>query len=334
MKKRAFTLVELLVVIAIIGILIALLLPAINSAREAGRRLTCQNNLKQLGLAAHAYISDHGCFPSGIRDDGITYDEGWGWGAFLLPYTEFNGLYKQLHVDEYKLKDAFSMVAGIKGLLQTPLKQFRCPSDNTPDPLPSSLRPFFGNGNTAKWDIAASNYAACQGLLDVSANQKTTGAPSDNNGVMFPNSSITPTQVTDGMSHTFMLGERDKRCGSAFWAGSRNPEGNYYCGVYECLGRVSMYFNNNQLDPANGVTVITGGCINNTCGEGFDSSHPGGANFVFCDGTVHFISDNVEFNNSAWTDGMTTLPAGFNYAQLGLYQRLGMRNDGQPAAAD
>jgi prepilin-type processing-associated H-X9-DG protein len=326
--------VELLVVIAIIGVLIALLLPAVQSALEAGRRVRCQNNLKQLGLAAHNYISDHGCFPCGIRDDGISLDEGWGWGAFLLPYTEFNEMHKQLGVATYKLKDAFVKVPGIQGLLQRPLKQFRCPSDSTPDPLPSSLRPFFGNGNTGHWDIAASNYVACQGLLDIADNKASHGAPSDNNGVMFPNSSITPAHVSDGMAHTLMIGERDKRCGSAFWAGSRNPEGSYYCGVYECLGRISMYFNNNQLIPANGVVQITGGCINGTCGEGFDSSHPGGANFVFCDGTVHFISDNVQFSNGAWSTGMTTLPANFDFTQLGLYQRLGVRNDGQSAAVE
>ena len=330
-------------VIAIIGILIALLLPAINAAREAGRRTQCANNMKQLGLAALNYINDYGHFPPGIRDDGITLDEGWGWGVFLLPYTEFNDLYKRLGVDEYKLVTAFGSVTSIKTSLQTPLKMFRCPTDNTPDQMPWDLRPFSGNGNKGQWPLCVSNYAACQGLLDVATDIAQPGDPKSNSGVMFANSHITPAQVTDGMAHTFAIGERDHRCGSAFWAGSRNPEGSQFCGVYECLGRVSVVFNNNQLIPANGVNahVDAGsfvGCVSGTCGEGFDSSHPGGANFVFCDGGVHFISDNIDGGNDPTNGGVgndpTSIPNGYNFANLGLYLRLGMRNDGQPSALE
>ena len=153
MSKPGFTLVELLVVIAIIGILIALLLPAVQAARESARRSQCTNNLKQLALAAHNYISDYGHFPCGIRDDGNTSDEGWGWGVYLLPYTEFKDFYKELGVDKYMLKQAFGSVAGIQVSLQTPLKLFRCPSDTTPDPMPWDLRPFSGNGNVNKWAV-------------------------------------------------------------------------------------------------------------------------------------------------------------------------------------
>lgn len=335
-----FTLVELLVVIAIIGILIGLLLPAVNAAREAGRRTQCKNNLKQLGLAALNFMGDRGCLPPGCRDDGVTRHEAWGWGVFLLPYLDFRGLYKNLNVDNHKLMDVFTMVPDAKNLLASPISGFRCPSDNTPDQMPWNLRPFSGVGNTGKWELATSNYVGCQGLLDVKDNVRNSGSSTENNGVIFPNSATTPQQITDGMSHTLMLGERDRRCGSAFVAGTRNPEGCAFCGVYECLGRVSMYFNNNQLSPGQvdpsitmPLTLITGGngpsCPNNTCGEGFDSSHPGGANFVFCDGSVHFLSDSIDFCNGAWREGNSTLPRNFDYTQLGVYQRLGMRNDGQ-----
>jgi prepilin-type N-terminal cleavage/methylation domain-containing protein len=102
-KHSAFTLVELLVVIAIIGMLVALLLPAIQSAREAGRRTKCVNNLHQLGLAVLSYENEKKCFPPGCRGDGTQYDENWGWGACILPYLEYDGLYKQLGVDSRKL---------------------------------------------------------------------------------------------------------------------------------------------------------------------------------------------------------------------------------------
>ncbi len=141
MARRAFTLVELLVVIAIIGILIALLLPAINAAREAGRRTQCINNLHQLGLAVLSYENDKKYFPCGCRGDYVDNDENWGWGALILPYTEYSSLYKQLDVDGRNLMAVFA-APGATVMLQTKLPVFRCPTDTTPDPLPSDLRLF------------------------------------------------------------------------------------------------------------------------------------------------------------------------------------------------
>jgi prepilin-type N-terminal cleavage/methylation domain-containing protein/prepilin-type processing-associated H-X9-DG protein len=332
-----FTLVELLVVIAIIGILIGLLLPAVNAARESGRRTQCQNNLHQLGTAAHCHLGDHGCFPPGCRSDGRSLDENWGWGAFLLPYTEYASLYKQLGVDNRKLMALFADPKG-PALLQTPLKVFRCPTDTTPVLLPADLRAFYGNGNKNKIELSASNYAACQGLFDIGADD--AGAAMRNNGVFFNNSSITPAQITDGLSHTFMFGERDKRCGAAYWAGSRNPEGPCHWGVYEVRGRVSMEFNNNsrnssvpQPNNTTGSLFSNGVSWCNACGEGFNSSHPGGANFVFCDNSVHFISDNIDFNNAGYKKGAGNMN-GVILTQLGVYQRLGIRNDGQAISSN
>ena len=221
MGKRGFTLVELLVVIAIIGILIALLLPAINAAREAGRRSQCVNNLRQLGLAVLNFENDEKCFPSGCKGDGTAYDENWGWGAIILPYTEYGALYKQLGVDSRKLMAVFAAPGG-PAMLQTKLPVFRCPTDTTPALLPADLRAFYGHGNTNRIELAAANYVACQGLLDFSSNNSTTDQAC--NGVFFNNSAVTTQQISDGLAHTFMLGERDQRAGAAYWAGRAIPK--------------------------------------------------------------------------------------------------------------
>jgi prepilin-type N-terminal cleavage/methylation domain-containing protein/prepilin-type processing-associated H-X9-DG protein len=334
MKRQGFTLVELLVVIAIIGMLVALLLPAIQSARESGRRTQCVNNLHQLGLAAIAYENSMQSFPPGCRGDGIDNDENWGWGAYILPQLEFDGLYEQLGVANRKLMAVFATPSG-PSLLQTKLGVFRCPSDVTPDLLPSDVRAFFGNGNTNEILLATANYVSCEGLLGI----RTAVSSYPNNGVFYNNSAVTTAQITDGLSQTFMLGERDQRAGAANWAGTRDPEGGCYWGVSMCGGRVSMLFNNNQLGtvyspiqvPNTSNTAFTNGVDQCNCiGAGFDSSHPGGANFVFCDGSVHFIGDDIDFNNAGYVYEQTDMSA-VTLSQLGIFQRLGIRNDGQTA---
>src|SRR5258708_6633722 len=127
-SRTAFTLIELLVVIAIIAILIALLVPAVQKVREAASRLTCTNNLKQIGLAFHNYHGVRGSFPPGFASQAATVDgpslgPGWGWGAYLLPYLEQGGLYNQIDFtkDIAHLTNAKARV--------TSLSIFRCPSD-------------------------------------------------------------------------------------------------------------------------------------------------------------------------------------------------------------
>src|SRR4029079_7439722 len=144
-KNRAFTLVELLVVIAIIGTLVALLLPAVQGAREAARRMSCSNNLHNIAIALHNYHDSLGSFPSGwlYNNKGANPDpdftESWGWSAFLLPFLEQKNLQDQLGVHSHSLRfqldptmnpDGPTRAAQVQAACETPLKIFICPSDS------------------------------------------------------------------------------------------------------------------------------------------------------------------------------------------------------------
>jgi prepilin-type N-terminal cleavage/methylation domain-containing protein/prepilin-type processing-associated H-X9-DG protein len=181
-RYRAFTLVELLVVLAIIGILISLLLPAVQAAREAARRVRCQNNLMQVGVAVQLYESAREVLPPGVTDPGpgpiLSAPVGMhhGWLIYLLPYLEQNNAFKRV--------DFNSSVYGPKNraVRNLSLGFLHCPSDS------------FGSANS-------SSYAACH--HDVEA-----PIDSNNNGVMFLNSKIGLEDITDGASNTIFIGEK------------------------------------------------------------------------------------------------------------------------------
>ncbi|MCH2200351.1 MAG: DUF1559 domain-containing protein [Fuerstiella sp.] len=309
--RYGYTLIELLVIFAIIGVLIAILLPAVQTAREAARRIQCANNLRQLGLAIHYYHDYHGSFPPGCMDDEHK-QESWGWGTFILPQIEQNQLYEQLDVTNRRLTEILQD-PGVNRLVQTPIAVFRCPSDSTPDQLPAELRHFNGNGNIEELELGTANYVACQGLYD-------EGGSFRNNGVFYNGSVTELKDIRDGTSNTFMLGERDMRCASGVWAGCRNPPGGCNWGVYQNRGRVSEELNSpvtrespNQCD---------------SCSEGFSSAHSGGAWFVFCDSSVRFISDEIHFSNGGLSQSELNNEVDYDRQQLGVYQKLGIRDDG------
>ena len=180
-KRQAFTLVELLVVIAIIGILIALLLPAVQAAREAARRISCANNLMQLGIAVQGYESAHEVLPPGVSDpvnpvQSLPVSLHHSWITYLLPYIEQNNAFKQI--------DFKSSVYGPanKAVYDLSIEVLMCPSDTGT----------LGNG---------SNYAACH--HDVEA-----PIANNNNGVFFLNSRIAYDDISDGSTHTIFFGEK------------------------------------------------------------------------------------------------------------------------------
>ncbi len=198
--RRAFTLIELLVVIAIIGVLIALLLPAVQSAREAARRAECKNHLKQLALAMHNYHESHGRFPSGY-----IVETGWGWGTMLLPSLDQRPLFDSLGPSgEMDLTNG-----ALLALLRTPLSIYQCPSDSHPEWNDKSKPEV-----QAKQEIAHSNYIGIMG----SSLSNPTG-----NGTLYQNSSVQMRDILDGTSHTLLFGERDYFVHRAsIWGGSTN----------------------------------------------------------------------------------------------------------------
>ncbi len=309
-RQSAFTLVEILVVIAIIGILVALLLPAVQMAREAARRMQCSNHLRQLGLALQGYHNSHNVFPPGFISNRPQEPE-WGWGVFLFPYIELKSMYNELNVNRNRLPD---VVADnyLRYNLTTPLGLFRCPSDRTPNLLPREVRHFDYVGAPYVFEPATSNYMGVIGFWD-----RGNGLP--NNGVLFGNSAVSIRDIDDGTAYTFMVGERERRCGAGTWCGVRDPYDIGQFGIYYVVGRVSIKLNH-PLEIGD-----------DSCREGFSSSHAGGGHFLLCDGSVQFVSNTIDFSN-AGIDPQLQQGGFSNYEVrlLGLYQRLGIRNDGVP----
>jgi prepilin-type N-terminal cleavage/methylation domain-containing protein/prepilin-type processing-associated H-X9-DG protein len=319
-RSRGFTLIELLVVIAIIAVLIGLLLPAVQKVREAAARMKCANNLKQIALGLHNYHDAYQTFPPQDRAATVppcpaaNNNFKWGWGSDILPYVEQSALHAQLKPDGCNMPLATTLYSG-QPLLQTGLNIFRCPSDDGPP-----LNPYFAN-------YATSNYPA-------------------NQNVFYPFPPAKPATIaaiTDGTSHTFMIGER------RLSPGPNNPNGGVGAAIF---GRSS------SSDAALGfhgtwsintpITTLTATAFGADTGcRRFivSSNHSGGAQFAFCDGSVKFVSQNIATNPAAVTisgscvNGGDNPPgSGTNYIIPGgvrapgpgfVYQNLYNRSDGE-----
>ncbi|QDU63506.1 hypothetical protein Pan216_43860 [Planctomycetes bacterium Pan216] len=296
-RRGAFTLVELLVVIAIIGVLVALLLPAIQQAREAARRMQCSSNLKQMGEALHNYHDAHAAFPfgHGVRhadpgNEGTSAN--WGWGSLLLPYLDKVALWERLNVGNQPL-DAAVADTDLLPLMRQPIEVFRCPSDSGPATNTFRLMPMGASSapndcdTTNCRDVAISNY--------VGGNDSRGLVRTDWNGFMGrvdPTGGCTNctaratrlTDISDGTSKTIALGERTWEL-----AGKR-------------LGAAVIFGTNGDTDSSakQGQSYVMAGaewpmnCIGTNCERGFSSAHPGGAHFLFLDGAVTFVSENVD----------------------------------------
>ncbi|MDO5310196.1 MAG: DUF1559 domain-containing protein [Planctomycetia bacterium] len=299
--RRAFTLVELLVVIAIIGILIGLLLPAVQAARESARRMQCLNNFKQIGLALHNYHDVCGALPSAWRGyaangqrPSVFGEPGWGWCAAILPYMEQTPLYDKIDLTR-SVCDPVNQEA-----LSLFLPAFRCPSeayadrvfkledsglikddhadeddDDHHDHHHSTTYPH----ELLEKEFASSNYVASLGTNNLHDSEHVAsdefGATwFQGNGAFYHNSSLGFNAFTDGLSATLFAGERAaarKHCST--WVGMPALEG--------CF-------------PALVVASTHSGFHNNGQGHGFSSWHRGGANFLFGDGSVHFVAETVD----------------------------------------
>ena len=329
-KKQAFTLVELLVVIAIIAMLVTLLLPAVQSARAAARRTQCTNNIRNLCLGILNFESSNGVLPVGwtVSKNGaspIHNEAEWAWTTYVLPFIEEQALYDRLGVNERRLYDVVRDPR-LRTLAQTPLALYNCPEDESVELLRGGSNSFSGSAaqpverhfrcrgcpGAPEFEPAKSNYMGVCGLWDIFLLGK-------NNGVFYANSEVELGDITDGTSKTFAIGERDRRCRQGTWVGVRNAPGPDLWGSYFVRGRVSIRLN----DPRPAAN-------SETCAEGFSSAHNGGGFFGFMDGHVAFISDDVEFGNGGLSSTQirnNNNPPAFDGRRLGVYQRLGSRND-------
>jgi prepilin-type N-terminal cleavage/methylation domain-containing protein/prepilin-type processing-associated H-X9-DG protein len=295
-RRRAFTLVELLVVIAIIGILVALLLPAVQAARESGRKTNCQNNLKQIGLAVLSYEQVHKRLPPG----GIYDSDRRGGSVYvhLLPMLEEANLYRAFDFRK-KNVDGTTVPGTNEKVHATVIPTLICPSD---------VRETHYDGK------AAHNYAASRGPTEVWVNADSicdypfadlARAPLDDERNFAGPFTRVGTQerlkaITDGLTKTIFFGEVRPQCSEhvrSGWVASNN--GNGYCTTLIPINYDSC--NDSAPDPCRRS--------NNWNTEvGFKSVHSGGAYFLFGDGHVSFVSESIDHQ---------------------AYQYLGAKNDGR-----
>jgi len=259
-ERRAFTLVELLVVIAIIGILVALLLPAIQYARESARRTQCSNHLRNVGVAMHNFHDVHRHLPAGWLADVPDGEPGWGWGAFLLHFLEQNALLdSQIHLDDHIDEDENEEAR------QTVIPIYLCPSDvNTSD------RFLITGLDTPLFEVGRSNYVGVFGTEEIEVD------PGRGDGVFFHNSWIRFADIQDGLSNTLLVGERSSKHGDSTWVGMIH-------GATDAMARVVGSCDHPPNDP-------------HAHFEDFGSYHASGANFVLADGSVRMIGSDIDLS--------------------------------------
>ncbi len=301
-RHSGFTLIELLVVIAIIGILIALLLPAVQKVREAANRISCANNLKQIGLAFQHHHDAYNCFPDGGElwnstrsmaggAPAVAPNQGWGWAYQILPFMEQDNVWRQPTDDEVRV---------------APIKSYFCPSRRAPMIIKgSAMLDYAGNAGTDRTGTDTTNGFGLGNGNDGLVVRRPDGTPLRSLLVRLGSS------IPDGSSNTLLVAEKRMRLDIL---GSPQPDDDqgFTSGWDRDEIRWAVY------PPGPDYT----GSMETPNNYQFGSSHPSGFNAVFADGSVHMIHYSIQSNND---------PAA---GLLGTWQRICIRNDGLPVSLD
>ena len=281
MHRRAFTLVELLVVIAIVGTLVGLLLPAVQAAREAANRSSCSNNLKQVGRALQGFHDARKKLPAGyvsaFDDAGNDTGPGWGWAAFVLPQMEQTGVHARI---DFSQPIEAAVNAEARGAV---VKPYLCPSDTAPAAaFPVGPRDGSGRLKSKLCAVAPANYVGNFGVSEPGV---------DGEGVFFRGSAVAFRDITDGLSTTFLAGERSFRFAEATWVGAvtaaqQVPTPSSPMGFQiNNASNFVLAHTGESFDGAHGATEI----------NNFTSRHGQAGNYLFADGHVSLLGDSTDY---------------------------------------
>lgn len=336
-RKRAFTLVELLVVIAIIGVLIALLLPAVQQAREAARRMQCSNNFKQMGIGLHNHHDTYGRFPPGGSIDqkpfgthatGQAY--GASWLVYMLPYIEQNTMFDQMRIDGQSAWNGPNATHNCSVVDRAFIETYLCPSS----PMSKEARNAYDN----TYKVLAPSYVgisgAVNGLIPGYTESRTntpdtgqagccSGGTISAGGVLFPNSKINFSNISDGSTNTMVISENsdfliasdgskiDFRSGSTHgfiisWNNSKHPPNlTNGSGDMRTFNMTTLRYPINQKRrpgtgwPAAGDCGNLGICSNSSSNHPLTSAHAGGVMVLMGDGSVRFLSETTSLDIAA-----------------------------------
>lgn len=321
---HGFTLIELLVVIAIIAILIALLLPAVQQAREAARRSQCKNNLKQIGIALHNYHDIHGCLTAGNYEarlgppvgSRVTYTA-WAWSTMILPQIDQGPLYNQLDPVSRKVSD--SPDAKLRKGLKTVISGYSCPSDPENEEKSFSLP-----AGAPRLLLSKNNYVASSFSLDSTLFAPTEWAslvPLAKYSPFYGDSARKFRDFTDGTSNTILVGERESVNGSAAIAFITSDSFTLAAAAH-AMASPLVGINNGKT-----AMVPLPPSFDSLPFLMFSSMHEGGAQFLLADGSVKFLSENINSNCTI------SASQAANPANWGVFQQLNSINDGLPVNA-
>ncbi|MCE9567831.1 MAG: DUF1559 domain-containing protein [Planctomycetes bacterium] len=327
-QRRGFTLIELLVVIAIIAILIGLLLPAVQKVREAASRMKCQNNLKQIGIAMHSFHDANSKLPLGNRA-GPSY--GYNWRLFILPYLEQSALYLKFDQTQSSWSAAMAPADGAV------IPNYRCPSTTLPQYSVTLMTyktvqrvTYVGISGATPDTFTGSSFVESRQTPGAGTTSCCTGGWISGGGVLVPNNAIKLTDISDGTSNTMAVSEQsdfltqvdgtkvDWQTGWHGWLIATSQTGipgpSFASGDSRTFGLVSVRYQINQKNgwPNGGDCGGRGVCPNFGSNVPLTSTHPGGVNAVFCDGSVRFLSDSTPLLTlaaiSTRDDGLTNSP--------------------------